>query len=376
MIILTTVILVILTGYLFLTYYPAFGGRGFKERMKRSVNYSNGKFVNMVPTPMEMNAGTMVSLVRDYIKGNPNRRPKQLIPMKKPAILLTNPDKHQPTITWLGHSAFILEINGKRLLLDPMLGMAPSPLPSIGGKRYSEKPPVEVEDIPPIDAVLLSHDHYDHLDYGTILKLKPKVRTFITPLGVGAHLERWGVDPSKIIELDWWEEWEFEGILLACTPARHFSGRSIGDRNTTLWCSWVIEFPQARLYFSGDSGYGPHFKEIGERYGPFDLTMMECGQYDERWRNIHMMPEETVQAHLDVKGRVLIPIHWGAFTLSLHDWTDPIERVSQAAKEKGAVLSTPPMGETIPIYSARYSQSRWWVSTDYPLKEKQLIEGN
>ncbi|MEW9673267.1 MBL fold metallo-hydrolase [Ammoniphilus sp. 3BR4] len=376
MIVLFAIVVVIMTGYLFLTINPVFGGKRSRKKNSQSLNYSNGKFINTVPTPMDMNMGTMIGLLRDFMKGNPKRRPSKSIPIKKPDLFQTAPAEQQPSVTWFGHSAFMLELNGKRLLLDPMLGKAPSPFPSIGGKRYSKSPPVRAEDLPSIDAVILSHDHYDHLDYGSILKLKEKVRKFFVPLGVGAHLERWGIDKARITELDWWDEGEFEGIRLACTPARHFSGRSIGDRNSTLWCSWVIEAPQARLYFSGDSGYGPHFKEIGERFGPFDLTMMECGQYDERWRNIHMIPEETVQAHLDVRGKVMIPMHWGAFSLSLHDWTDPIERVSRASREKGVALSTPQMGETVQINSDRHPKSAWWRSSDSTIKQEQLLEGN
>lgn len=376
MIVLFAIVAAILIGYLFLTFYPVFGGKGSREKNSQSLNYSNGKFNNSVLTPMNMNMGTMIGLIRDSMKGNPKRRPNKSIPMKKLDLFQTAPAEQQPSVTWFGHSAFMLELNGKRLLLDPMLGKAPSPFPSIGGKRYSKSPPVKAEDLPSIDAVILSHDHYDHLDYGSILKLKAKVRKFFVPLGVGAHLERWGIEKARITELDWWDEGEFEGIRLACTPARHFSGRSIGDRNSTLWCSWVIDAPQARLYFSGDSGYGPHFKEIGERFGPFDLTMMECGQYDERWKNIHMMPEETVQAHLDVRGKVMIPMHWGAFSLSLHDWTDPIERVSRAAKKMGVALSTPQMGETVQINSDRHPKSAWWRSSDLTIRQEQFLEGN
>jgi len=211
-----------------------------------------------------------------------------------------------------------------------------------------------------IDAVLLSHDHYDHLDYGSIVKLRNKVKHFFVPLGVGAHLARWGVDPTKISEHDWWDEVQFEGLTLASTPARHFSGRSLKDRDTTLWCSWVIVGPEARVFFSGDSGYGPHFAEIGEKYGPFDLTLIECGQYDARWAAIHMLPEESVQAHLDVQGKVMMIVHWAAFTLGLHDWTDPVERVSKAAEAQNIRFSTPKIGETVIIGAAEYPASIWW----------------
>jgi L-ascorbate metabolism protein UlaG (beta-lactamase superfamily) len=230
----------------------------------------------------------------------------------------------------------------------------------IGSKRYSVTLPIEPEHLPPIDAVILSHDHYDHLDYHSIQKLKDKVGKFIVPFGVGSHLVRWGVHPAKISEYDWWSELELDGLKLVCTPARHFSGRSLFNRDSTLWCSWVIMGQQTRIFYGGDSGYAPHFKEIGEKYGPFDLTFMECGQYDERWPAIHMMPEETVQAHIDVLGKLMIPIHWSAFTMALHDWTDPIERVTKAAKERNVNISTPRIGEAVNVGSAEYPASVWW----------------
>ncbi|GGF93667.1 MBL fold metallo-hydrolase [Paenibacillus abyssi] len=326
----------------------------------QSKNFSKGKFVNQIPTLMDTGVRTTLSILRDFMKGNPNGKPAGRVPVQPMDARLIQRDD-QARLTWFGHSAVLLELGGKTILLDPMLGKAPSPVPLFGSKRYSEKLPVEVEELPPIDAVLLSHDHYDHLDYGTIKKLKNKARQFFVPLGVGRHLKRWGIDESQIEEHDWWDEFEFEGLTLACTPARHFSGRGLTDRNATLWCSWVILAGEhKKVYFSGDSGYGPHFAEIGEKYGPFDMTLMECGQYDERWSAIHMMPEETVQAHIDVKGKIMIPIHWSAFTLALHDWTDPIERVTKAAQEHDISISTPRIGETVTIGSVIYPASAWW----------------
>lgn len=364
MIILT--ILLVLAGLLLLAvlvlnYYPAFGGKASPAKvgtLRQSPNYQAGKFANQTLTVMDSGFTTTLSILRDFMKGNPNRKPSALpvLPWAPPA----HPSATEATVTWLGHSALLLQVEGKTLLLDPMLGTAPSPFPAFGGKRYSATLPVEIEQLPVIDLVLLSHDHYDHLDYDSIMKLKHKVRHFLVPLGVGSHLERWGVPAASIQELDWWEEREVAGLHLACTPARHFSGRSLTDRNATLWCSWVIAGRETKLYFSGDSGYGPHFAEIGEKYGPFDLTMMECGQYDDRWANIHMMPEETVQAHLDVRGEVMLPIHWAAFTLSVHDWNDPVKRATQAAQERNVRVATPKIGETLRVGAAEYPSSTWW----------------
>ncbi|SMC49246.1 MBL fold metallo-hydrolase [Sporomusa malonica] len=317
------------------------------------------KFINQIPTPMGMDVKKLATTLKDFVKGNPQGRPDRSIPVE-PLDTSSLLGKEQTRIIWFGHSTVLLEMEGKRVLLDPTFARTPSPFPLFGGKRYSETLPIELEDLPPIDIVLLSHDHYDHLDYGSITKLKAKVSQFYVPLGVGSHLARWGIAKEKIKEHDWWNESEIGGLRLVAAPARHFSGRGLFDRNTTLWCSWVIEGKHSKVYFSGDSGYGPHFKEIGEKYGPFDLTLMECGQYNERWSTIHMMPEETVQAHLDVKGNLLIPIHWAAFSLALHDWTEPIERITKRAKEGNTPVSTPKIGEAVVAGAAEYPKSIWW----------------
>jgi len=357
------VLVVLIVAYLILNHYPPLGGKA-SEETKRKIESSpqsiGRKFQNQLPTPMNMSFGTSLKIMRDMLKGDPLRRPGGSLETKRLSLERLRSDD-AATVAWFGHSAALLRLDGKTIFLDPMLGKAPSPVPMIGGGRYSKKLPIEIEQLPEIDAVVISHDHYDHLDYGSIKRLRGKVRRFIVPLGVAAHLVKWGVDPARISEHDWWDELEFEGLKLACAPARHFSGRNVGtNRNSTLWCSWVIRGRQAKIFFSGDSGYGPHFREIGDKYGPFDLTLMECGQYDELWSNIHMMPEQTVQAHLDVRGKTLIPIHWGAFTLALHSWTDPVERASRAASERGVKVATPRIGEVVRIGSSESASSAWW----------------
>jgi L-ascorbate metabolism protein UlaG (beta-lactamase superfamily) len=339
----------ILSLLLFLRYYPAFGAK-----------WSGDKVVNEVDIGSNTIPGTTLSILKDFIRGNPNSKPSQPISIF-PADLGRSQESGT-RVVWFGHSAFLIEIDGKTLLLDPMFGKAPTPFPWFGNQRYSKLLPIDIDQLPPIDAVLLSHDHYDHLDYGSIQKLKHKVGSFYTPRGVGRHLARWGVDRSKIHEFNWWEETEAVGLKLVCTPAIHFSGRYLLDNNSTLWCSWIIASSEHKLFFSGDSGYGPHFKKIGDTYGPFHLTMMECGQYDERWPAIHMLPEQTVQAQLDVQGKVMIPIHWGAFKLAFHDWTDPIERVIQAAKERGVAIATPRIGEVVNVNTSQYPAAIWWKS--------------
>ncbi|SEB81096.1 MBL fold metallo-hydrolase [Paenibacillus sp. GP183] len=354
-------ILIVLIGILFMRYFPAFGGKLTPEQVhtyNSLHNFSKGKFVYDLPSPMDISFRGYMSMVKDSLTRHTNRRPREPLPMV-PIDFGPVPD-HETRMTWLGHSALLLQMNGKTILIDPMFGSSPSPFPGIGSKRYSGKLPFEIEDLPPIDAVILSHDHYDHLDYGSINKLKEKIGQFFVPLGVGRHLRRWGIEPGKIQEFNWWDEGSFGKIHLACTPARHFSGRSLGDRDTSLWCSWVIESEHSSLFFSGDGGYGPHFAKIGEKYGPFDLTTIECGQYDSRWPSTHMIPEETVQAHLDVKGKLLIPIHWGGFTLAFHDWTDSIERAAKEAKRRNTALSSPKIGEPVIVGSADYPHAAWW----------------
>ncbi|HEY2420827.1 MAG TPA: MBL fold metallo-hydrolase [Neobacillus sp.] len=350
-------------SYLFMNIYPAFGGKVSNEKIskfKQSNNFSEKRrFANSVSTAMDISPKGSFSLMKAYIKRSPNRRPKDTIPKTNLDPTLLQKDI-LPKITWFGHSSSLLELQGKIILLDPMFGRAPSPFPLLGRNRYSEELPVNIDKLPAIDIVIFSHDHYDHLDYGSIKKIKNKVKQFIVPLGVGSHLEKWGVRSDHIKELDWWDVLEYEGFRFACTPAQHFSGRSLTDRDATLWCSWVIETEMGKIFFSGDSGYGPHFKEIGKKYGPFELTLMECGQYSQHWSKIHMVPEETVQAQLDVKGKLMIPIHWGAFTLSLHDWNDPIERVTRAAKEKNVAIATPQIGETVLIGCGQYPSTVWW----------------
>lgn len=363
--ILVILIGIIVLGYAVVKIHPTFGGKQSKEKMKlfaQSPQYQKGKFVNQTTNEWDTSFGSMLSMIKEFLKGKVERKPRTPLPIVPYAPGIDRADSAR--VTWFGHSAFLLEVEGKTILFDPMFGKAPTPFP-IKNQRYSRKLPFKIEDLPAIDAVVLSHDHYDHLDYGSIMKLKGKVKQFITPLGVGSHLARWGIPEEKISEHDWWSEYTFEGLKLACTPARHFSGRGLTDRNSTLWCSWVIIARDTKIYFSGDGGYGSHFKEIGEKYGPFDLTLIECGQYNVRWAEIHMLPEETVQAHQDVKGKLLIPVHWGAFTLSLHAWHDPIERALRAAEESGVEIATPRIGETVIVGEDQFPDLAWWRTESY-----------
>jgi L-ascorbate metabolism protein UlaG (beta-lactamase superfamily) len=351
-------------GALFINLNPAFGGKpteAQKERYKQSGLYKNGKFKNQIPTSMDMGLGELASTFAEFIKGSPDRQPATNIPVKRiDSLDIAGYSGEDTRLTWFGHSAFLLEIDGMNILLDPMFSNSPAPHPWLGPKRYFEELPIEIEKLPYIDAVIISHDHYDHLDYESILKLKDKVSEFYVPLGIGPHLAEWGVADSKINELNWGEEAEYKSLRLICAPARHFSGRGILDRNSTLWSSWIIEGSR-KIYFSGDSGYGPHFNEIGEKYGPFDFAMLECGQYNKRWEALHMMPEQSAQAAIDLKADVMMPIHWGAFSLALHSWTDPVERVTAKAEELGVTVATPIIGQSFVLNGSTIPSERWWV---------------
>lgn len=357
------VLLATVGGCSFLKLSPQFGAEAKGERLKtiqQSPNYQHGVFHNLVETNMDIGFEGFLKMFSERFFGDTDdQTPDWEIPVQD--IDTTSFATVQDTatvLTWLGHSAFMIEIDGKRLLLDPMMGDIASPISFIGPRRFSRLP-VSVEALPRIDAVLISHDHYDHLDYGSIQKLAEKTSHFYVALGVGAHLERWGVPASKITEMDWWQENTFEGLTFAATPSRHFSGRGLTDRMKTLWTSWVIIGQNDRIFFSGDSGYFDTFREIGNKYGPFDITLMECGQYNELWPNIHMMPEQTVQAHLDLKGKLLMPIHWGGFALAMHSWTDPIERATAKARELKVPVTTPQIGEPV-ILKHRVPQENWW----------------
>jgi L-ascorbate metabolism protein UlaG (beta-lactamase superfamily) len=241
-----------------------------------------------------------------------------------------------------------------------MLTMEMGPVGWITPNRYNPALPITPEQLPPIAAVLISHDHYDHLDYHTIRRIKSKVGRFFVPLGIGPHLRRWGVAPERITEMNWGDEAQLAGLTVTCTPSRHFSGRGLTNRNSTLWASWVLKSATKRVFYSGDGGYGPHFADIGKAHGPFDLALMECGQYDPNWSQIHMMPEQSVQGARDVQAAVMLPVHWGAFTEAHHAWNDPIERATAAAMRLHQPLATPRLGETVTLGAGPLPTTAWW----------------
>jgi L-ascorbate metabolism protein UlaG (beta-lactamase superfamily) len=358
----------ILSVIIFVKVAPQLGARSKGESLKKteqSRNYHNGKFQNLVKTPM---SGENTSILKNglkFLKKGDEREPKTIVEtirFNKNDFLRADTGI---TISWFGHSSLIININGTIILTDPVFSEIASPVSFMGVKRFKYTNQFEVEDMPQIDVVLISHDHYDHLDYKTIKKIDSKTRKYYVSLGVAAHLIHWGVKEEKIVEMDWWESNQLnEKLQFISTPSRHFSGRAGYDKDYTLWSSWVIKTENASVYYCGDSGYGSHFKEIGEKYGPFDITFMECGQYNEGWPYIHMMPEQSVQAHIDLKGRIMIPIHWGKFNLSLHKWTEPVERAKNEAKRLKVNLINPVPGEIVRIETE--------ILTEKPVEQEEI----
>lgn len=324
-------------------------------RISQSPNYKDGEFINLIETKMG-SFKEMLSTLPDFISLK-NGAPKKPLPVKFGENKKVNTDT-SCFVTWYGHSAFLIEIEGKRILIDPMLSESSSPV-GFMTKRFAYEKPIPIDELTDIDAIIISHDHYDHLDYKTIVKLSEHVGQFYTALGVGSHLKHWGINADKITELDWWQSAQFKDIEIVACPARHFSGRGLTDRNATEWASWTILGKKQKLYFSGDGGYGPHFKEIGKKYGPFDFAMLECGQYNEAWSAIHMMPEQSVQAGMDLTAKVIMPIHWGAFQLSIHEWTDPIKRFKAASKLQHQEMVHPYIGERFQL-NLDYPKEEWW----------------
>ncbi|MDM0107645.1 MBL fold metallo-hydrolase [Variovorax sp. J22R24] len=317
----------------------------------------DGKFRNVVPREAPGLAKTLAIAWRVLTQKPDTTVPREPIPVHalSAARLEQAPDA---SLFRLGHSTLLLKLGGELWLTDPVFSERASPVQWLGPKRF-HPPPIGIDELPPIKGVILSHDHYDHLDEAAIMKLAPKVGVFVTPLGVGDRLIAWGVDPAKVRQLDWWQETTVQGVRLVATPAQHFSGRGLFDGDRTLWASWVIVADNLRLFFSGDTGYHADFKTIGERFGPFDVTLLETGAYDVQWPDVHMQPEQTLQAHRDLKGRWLMPVHNGTFDLAMHGWAEPFDRIDALAVAGGIALATPAMGERMSLRQPQ-AGGRWW----------------
>ena len=308
-----------------------------------------------------MSLSKVPTLIKQNRQARVNKRPSQELPADFSG-LYTHPPEKKDTFEcyWFGHSAVKLHMNGLNILIDPQLGPVASPVPGTVS-RFSDVSNIEWDKIPEIDLLVYSHDHYDHLDYYSFKKLQAKVIHFLVPLGVGSHLIYWGVPENKITECDWNEEYEYGGIQFAARPNKHFSGRAPKTRNNSLWCGWAIRSPFHNIYFSSDSGYFDGFRETGEKYGPFDLCFVECGQYNTLWKENHMMPEESLQAFIDLEGKLMLPIHWAGFSLAPHDWKEPIERLFNAAETRGysEKIITPKLGKIVTL-AEKMPKEQWW----------------
>lgn len=355
----SVVVLVLIALISLSMMHPQFGKRPSKERLvriKESVNYKNGKFQNINPTPQVTQP--LTTALYDYLF-NKSKDSKPNGAILAQHVEWDDLPREEPYIIWFGHSSYLLHVDGKNILVDPVFSGNASPIPG-GGKAFQGTDVVIVEDLPAIDYLFISHDHYDHMDYKTLKALQPKVGKAIVGLGVGAHLEHWGYKDDQIVEEDWWNSVDLgDGFTAIVTPARHFSGRSIWSANT-LWASYVLKSPSQTIYLGGDSGYDTHFKQIGDKYGPFDLAIMENGQYDLSWKYIHMMPEEVIQATKDLKAKVLLPVHSSKFVLANHAWYEPLERVSKEAEKQNQAIITPLIGEVVVWNHAVTTPTYWW----------------
>jgi L-ascorbate metabolism protein UlaG (beta-lactamase superfamily) len=334
-------------------------------RVLRSPQYRDGAFHNSAATrTLRPDVAEGGGLLRELLRRDPRRRPAGPVPLDAAPGAAPSGGLH---LTWYGHASVLVEIEGRRVLVDPVWSRRCSPSQRVGPRRLHPVP-VPLDRLPPLDAVLISHDHYDHLDYPTVKALTARGSApFVVPLGVGAHLDRWGVPADRIIELDWDESVEVgrdpasggnDGLRLVATPAQHFSGRTLA-RDRTLWTSWVIAGPTRRVFYTGDSGYFGGYAGIGAEHGPFDAALVQIGAYDARWPDIHMTPEEAVAAHVDVRGGLLVPVHWATFVLAFHPWSEPVDRIWQEAKARDVSLAVPRPGQRVDVDEPP-AVDGWW----------------
>ena len=365
---------VIASTFLLVSGWRAFGQKASGDRLARMQNspqWGEGVFEN--PQPL-WNDWASPALLTDR---SPHGSPTARIPVvQTDPNLLAAPAVTGLRITWFGHSSFLLELDGVRVLADPTWGERSSPFQWMGPKRWYP-PPIELEELPPIDAVVISHDHYDHLDYTTLDRIKHWETRFVVPLGVGSHLAYWGVAPDRIVELDWWESTRVGEMEIVSVPSRHASGRFLTDYMHTLWSGFVFVGPRHRVYYSGDTGMFAGMQDIAQRYGPFDVTMIEVGAYHRTWPDWHIGPEQAVRAHRILRGKVFMPVHWGMWNLALHGWTEPAERVLAAARRTQTVLAMPRPGESIepaklPAFQKWWPDVPWETAQEHPIVSTRL----
>jgi len=329
------------------------------HKILQSPNFYQGAFRNYHPTTVMRSPTQAPATVTDLVTSLTSRsqvKPSAPLPVVKSDLHALG--ESGPEVVWFGHSSYLIAHRGRRILVDPIFSKYASPVPGII-RAFGGTHTYRVEDLPEIDLLVITHDHYDHLDYETVRALRTKVKAVCTSLGVGAHLEHWGYDGAMIAELDWWEGARVMGdVQITATPARHFSGRGL-KRGRTLWSSFVLDFGGKRFFIGGDSGYGAHFAEIGKRFGPFDLAFVECGQYNEGWPLIHAFPEQSATAGRELGAKWILPTHWAKFSLSFHPWSEPAERVCSATAELGLTCVTPRIGEVLSLEKAPLTEP-WW----------------
>lgn len=340
---------------------PKFGKLPSKERLikiKQSPNYKNGSFQNISPTPDLTEGTNYFTVIKQFLfEKNPKSEPAEKIPSIKTDLLKLN--LCEDVMVWFGHSSYFIQIDGKRILVDPVFSGSASPLP-FGTKAFKGTDIYTTEDIPDIDLLLISHDHWDHLDYDTIIKLKPKIKQVICGLGVGEHLEYWGYDKSIIIEKDWNEKIELPGNFTVYTvPGRHFSGRGI-LRNKSLWMTYILQTPTMQILIGGDSGFDNHFEEIGKKFGAFDLVILENGQYDTKWRYIHLLPDEILSVAKMLNAKMILPVHSSKFSLGNHDWNEPLELITRNNVTEKLNIITPMIGEQVYLKNNDQIFTKWW----------------
>lgn len=341
--------------------HKQFGARLTKSLIagyQHSPNWREGKFQNLEHTELSIPINKIPGILYKQIANKGGRepgRPLPVVPFNRSAFLDTS---ESPTFIWYGHSVVLMRMDNKTLLIDPMLGPNASPIAPVTTRRFSENTLNLIDEFPEIDLLLLTHDHYDHLDLASIEKLRHKTKQYFVALGVKRHLVHWGIAADSITEFDWWDARSFGNINVAFTPTRHFSGRGLTDRAKSLWGGWAFKTPGENVWFSGDSGYGSHFTEIGRRLGPFDFAFMECGQYNENWSQIHMFPEESVQAAIDAGAGRVMPVHWAGFSLAPHTWTEPAERFVEEAGRKNLPIHLPQIGQQ--FQTSSQIQEKWW----------------
>lgn len=342
-----------------------FGGKATKvliERYAQSPNWRDGKFQNLQQTSMSISFQDLPKLLYKQFFEKEDREPRQQIPIVPFDRADFSARSDSAKMIWYGHSAVLMRLNQQTLLIDPMLGPNASPIAPFATRRFSDHTLDLIDQFPTIDLLLLTHDHYDHLDLDSIKKLIPKVSKYFVALGVARHLISWGVDAHKITEFDWWDQQEYEGISVHFTPSRHFSGRGLTDRAKSLWGGWVFKTENESIYWSGDGGYGDHFRQVGDLLGPFDFGMMECGQYNANWHQIHMYPEEAVRAAIDAGVKNAMAVHWGGFALAQHSWKEPMTGFVNAAADHKLAIATPRIGEQFSYQ--KLPSTPWWDEFD------------